>query len=558
MFLEDHMRVIAASRVPTFVTLLSVFLMGGMLVPASTGDAAAQTTPTGRPIPRAQGKRVDPHQIEPLSPTGDVPQQIKEAPRHFPVNQAAYARLKGQADAAAAGRDNGGQGSLTVAPTPQFATLGSTDTGGWNPPDGALGVGPTSVLTVANEALAMYDRGGNRLLGPLGLVSFFGDPGASSVYDPRALYDAGNASARGYGGGHGRFVVLATDGSNFTLAVSQNESPQSAGATWCTYLVDGVTTNADGSTDWVDYPSLGMDGDYLYLTSNQFSNVDNSFQYARLVILPKASVYPNATTGACPQKAGWDYWNLQNPGGGAAFTVQPANQPDAQPGVGGTMYLVNSIWASGSNLVVRSVTNAPGTAPVPNDATWVSSGFIAPYTLPASAPQPNTSAKVDTGDTRLLGAVYRYGSIFTANTTGTVSASLSASANAYANAQWYQITPTSPATSRGASSAVTNSSVAFFFPRVLPVCAAGPTCSSPKTVLEASVSGRFQTASAASVANGSAAVFGRGVGGYSLSSRWGDYPAVAADPTSPGTAWLFGEYARSTTAWGTATTSVTP
>ena len=40
MFLEDHMRVIAASRVATFVTLLSVFVMGGMLVPASTVDGA--------------------------------------------------------------------------------------------------------------------------------------------------------------------------------------------------------------------------------------------------------------------------------------------------------------------------------------------------------------------------------------------------------------------------------------------------------------------------------------------------------------------------------------
>jgi hypothetical protein len=60
------------------------------------------------------------------------------------------------------------------------------------------------------------------------------------------------------------------------------------------------------------------------------------------------------------------------------------------------------------------------------------------------------------------------------------------------------------------------------------------------------------------VVNASAAVFGRGVGGYTLNNRWGDYPAVAADPTRPGTAWLFGEYARSTTTWGTATTSVTP
>ncbi len=105
----------------------------------------------------------------------------------------------------------------------------------------------------------------------------------------------------GYNGGQGRFVLLATDGTNFALAASENASPENSATTWCTYLVNGVTTNADGSTDWVDYPALGMDGDYLYITSNQFSNGSNSFQYARLMILSKASVYPDATTGSCPR-----------------------------------------------------------------------------------------------------------------------------------------------------------------------------------------------------------------------------------------------------------------
>ena len=552
------MRAIIRSACRLCISLLSVLLILGLLFPAVTAGAAQQSARGVRPVSRVPGRRVDPHQLATQPPTGDTPQQVKVAPRHLPVDQATYARLKSQADAAAAARDRGGETSLAGSPAPQFATIGSTDTGGWNPPDGALGVGPTSVLTAANEALSIYDRAGNRLVGPLGLPAFFGDSGTASVFDPRALYDAGNAAAGGYNGGHGRFVVVATDATNLTLAISQNETPERAGTAWCTYRVNGVTTNADGSSDWVDYPALGMDGDNLYVTSNQFSSVDNSFQYARLMILPKASAYPDANSGACPVVAGSDFWDLQNPGGGAAFTVQPANQPDARPGNGGTMYLVNAIWASGSNLVVRSVTSTPGAAPVLNDPAWVSSGFIAPYTLPASAPQPNTAARVDTGDTRLLGAVYRYGSIFTANTTGTVSASLSSSPNPYANAQWYHIQPTSATTSSGSTNAVTNSSVAFFFPGILPVCASGPACTSPKVVLESTVSGRLQPASAARVVAASAAVFGRGVGGYTLNDRWGDYPAVAADPTRPGTAWLFGEYARSTTTWGTATTSITP
>ena len=250
---------------------------------------------------------------------------------------------------------------------------------------------------------------------------------------------------------------------------------------------------------------------------------------------------------------------LQNPGGGAAFTVQPANAPDALPGnsSGNTMYFVNTIWSSGSNLVVRSISTGPlGTSPVLNPPSWVSSGWIAPYNLPASAPQPSTTNRIDTGDDRLLGATFRYGSIYTANTTGTVSPQLSSLPNAYANLQWYQITPTSPTTSSASSAAMANPSVAYFFPGVQPVC--GTPCTTPKVVLELSASGRLQPASAAFTSGGSVTVFARGVSAYSQYSRWGDYPAVAADPTKPGTAWLSGEYARTAGAWGTAVFNVTP
>jgi hypothetical protein len=279
-------------------------------------------------------------------------------------------------------------------------------------------------------------------------------------------------------------------------------------------------------------------------------------------------VYPDATTGACGTPAGTDFSVdatntplLQNPGGGAAFTVQPASMPDALPGSpnGNTMYLVNAIWSSGSNLVVRSIsTAAGGKTPVLNASNWVTGGWIAPYTLPANAPQPNSRNRIDTGDDRLLGAMFRYGSIFTANTTGTVSSALSSSPNPYANAQWYQITPTSLTTSTASSSAETNSGVALFFPGVLPVCASGPSCTTPKVVVEMSATGKWQPASAARLADGSLGIFANGVSGYTMYSRWGDYPAVAPDPTSAGTAWLFGEYARSSSSWGTAVTNVTP
>jgi hypothetical protein len=42
-----------------------------------------------------------------------------------------------------------------------------------------------------------------------------------------------------------------------------------------------------------------------------------------------------------------------------------------------------------------------------------------------------------------------------------------------------------------------------------------------------------------------------GVGGYTLNSRWGDYPVIAVDPGNAAAVWVLGGYAKSTGAWGT-------
>jgi hypothetical protein len=171
--------------------VLACLLALAILLPSTTVAAA----PERRQVTSSPGRSLNPHQLPTQPPTGDTPEQVTEVPRNLPVDQATYARLKAQADAAAAARDKGAAPrTLETGPAAQFTTLTSTKTGGWNPPDGGLAVGPTSVLSMANEALAVYDRSGAVKLGPLGLAGFFNDSGASSVYDPRALYDAGNAA----------------------------------------------------------------------------------------------------------------------------------------------------------------------------------------------------------------------------------------------------------------------------------------------------------------------------------------------------------------------------
>ena len=539
------------------------------------GAGAGHAPP--RPGPSARGASVNPHRL-PAAPPDGRQFQGREIPRHFPVDQATFRQLKERANRAAdAAAEHKPEGPPGPAAGPAFPTLDRTQSnnGGdnffWNPPDGALAVGPgDAVLVAVNQSFAIYSRAGALQVGPIGFRTFFDT--SSSTFDPRALFDAGNAAPGGYGGGKGRFVLLATTGNEYALAVSRDDSPQSPASSWCVYRLNAVFNSTSGPTT-ADFPGLGMDGDSLYITSNQFLAGD-VFHSARLLVVPKATVYPDTASGACPTATSTDFPELQNPlpGGGASFTVQPAHQPDARPGDTSAMYLVNAIWPDGSNLAVRSVTTT--TTPTPtctippcysfSELYWVSTGFIAPYTLPADARQPGSGA-IDTFDTRLLGAVHRYGKIYTANTTRTVHRSLDPTANAFANVQWYTITP-HPTMSFGASAAVTNRNVAYYIPAVLPGCTTATTveaCPTPFVGLQVSGSGPRQPASAFSVrvTGGSPPTVARyqdGVAGYTLNSRWGDYPAVAADPTDASKVWVLGEYAKATDTWGTAISVIGP
>jgi len=536
--------------------------------PTSGSALAADLESSGEPGPSDAGVSVHPHQLSAL-PRGERPEQVRRAiPRQYP-DPAAFGRQKAAAHQAAAVAEHRPGGTGVSAPPPKLG-LDITQTGGWNPPDGALAVGPSSLLVAVNEAFAIYDKSTSEVaLGPIGFTTFFGT--TDSTFDPRALFDAGNAAVGGNGGGSGRFVLLATSTNSqartsvFTLAVSQNDRPDRSDTGWCVYKLSAVT-GAGPVRTWADFPGLGMDGDYLYITANQFRFGNNLFESARALAIPKSSIYPDVTSGACPTASSTSFLNLKNPDGTAAFTVQPANQPDALPRQPSTMYFVNATWSSGSNLVLSTLSMAarPRPSVVP---AWISSGLIAPYDLPADAPQPGSTGLIDTGDTRLLGAVYRYGKIYTANTTQHVNGAYIDGGrglgdkvqNAYANAQWYEITPGPP--SFGASHAVVDPTIAYFFPGVLPGCAA-TSCSSPSVGLEISGSGASQPASAFTVRwSGPGSpydikMYASGVDGYILNDRWGDYPGVSSDPSNPAAIWVLGEYAASSIGWGTAVTTV--
>jgi len=228
----------------------------------AAAPAAAAPSPVVRSGPRAgvagppaPGLAVNAGRL-PDQPQGDTPSQPREIPRRYSVDPTSVGRLKAEANQAAAAADRGAGPPPPPGPAPEFATVSYT---GWNPPDAGLAVGPAHVLVAVNESFSIFNRSGTRLKGPTSLGGLFNS--TDSTFDPRAVYDTAQS----------HFVVLATASSYVALAVSQTGDPTGL---WCAYR---LTVDPSGAT-WSDFPGLGMDGDNLHVTSNQFATADNSFQ----------------------------------------------------------------------------------------------------------------------------------------------------------------------------------------------------------------------------------------------------------------------------------------
>ena len=112
----------------------------------------------------------------------------------------------------------------------------------------------------------------------------------------------------------------------------------------------------------------------------------------------------------------------------------------------------------------------------------------------------------------------------------------------------------------GRTWAASSRDVAYYFPGVSPGCTTATTsCTSPFVALQLSGSGPAQPASAHRARDMTVPQpYTGGAAGYTLNGGWGDYPAVAADPTDATAVWMLGEYAKNTAAWGTAVDQVTP
>ena len=301
------------------------------------------------------------------------------------------------------------------------ADFAGPDELGWGPLESSLAAGPSHLIAVSTSSWAALNKAGESLL-QCDLADWFAplviDDEEMSIFNPKAVYDQHT----------GRWMIVACawsesrvfDGlnSSFLIAVSQTRNPT---GNWWGWRLNANLNGQDLTTYHATSLGLGLDSHAVYLTANMFDR-EGSFRYAKLRILDKT---PLLTGGEIPW---FDFWNLRNPDDTPAFGVRPAHTFRA-PGV---EYLVNAT-RDGKTLTLWSLKNLPNAEPQLQRRAI----STAEYHLPPNAPQAGTTRELDTGDTRIVNAVFRNGLLYAAHT---VAANWEEEENRSA-IQWFQINP---------------------------------------------------------------------------------------------------------------------
>ena len=464
------------------------------------------------------------------------------------------------------------QPSAMPAPIQNFGGITAAASGcGCLPPDTDGDVGPNHYIQSVNSSIKIFDKTGGTLSGPTTYNSFFSALGTSTPCgsnqndgDGFVFYD--HLANRWV---VSDFAFPAFPGTSFYQCVGVSKTSDPVAGGWWLYAVPVDPAN---QTFLGDYPKFGLWPDAYYLSVNLFSS-PTTFNGVRVFALPRSAMING--TGA--------------PNAGAvAFTITPADLGDAYsllpatfrtgsaPPAGTPEYFmaINSSATAGTvetqvftwRFHVDFTTPANSTFGIgaghtANNATTVN-GFVDAFTSTTLlVPQDLTPRLLDTlGDKLMTPLVYQ-------NLSGTESLWASHTINNNQNGtgptaiRWYQFNVTGGIVPAVPLQQQTFNNGADGLWRWMPSIAVdgqgnmsiGYTTSSGITNPAINYAGRLATDPLNSLAQGEALLI-QGAGHQtSASGRWGDYSALAIDPSDSCTFWHTNEYysATSMAGWNT-------
>ncbi len=404
------------------------------------------------------------------------------------------------------------------------------------PPDPIIAVGPSHVVTMVNSEFAVYSKSGT-LLYEQSFQNWWSTLyNLTLPFDPRIFYDSQD----------GRWVMVTlvynsgTAESWYLLSVSQTSDPM---GTWWRYKLNGKLNYA-GQDTWADYPDIGFDGisassgGAVYLTSNQFTMVGNSFRTSLLNVIPKSAFYSGA---------GFTYFQIYdrlNEDGSQAFTLRTA----ITYGNPGKEYLVNTKPGGWDKVTLWSVVPAFPSAPTVTRQATITIGSYAP---PPNAKQLGSSTTLDTIDNRMYNAVYQNGNLYAAFTEAY---DWGTSANNEAVIRYLKVDTIDNTADINLRYGADN--YYYWFPAITVDNSDNIVMVFARSSATEYAGIRYTGQTTSDSALQSSALL-KGGETYITGSRWGDYFGIQKDPADASKVWIYGQWAKNCTGvnsdwdWGT-------
>jgi len=426
------------------------------------------------------------------------------------------------------------------------------------PPDANGAVGPRHFMEFINGTVAVYNKTNGLSVQRKSNLKFWSDAGLiispdSGVSDPRVIYDPSTqrwfASQVDYDSAVLDPTVEAND---FLLAVSDTIDPTGH---WHGFMFQADPDNGT----FADFPTLGVDGNAVYLSGDMYQGIDNPVGPS-LVSIPKADLIAGTPTIA--NRTWFGVMNSAERG----QVLQPVICLDGSST--GSVLAMGDIGMDSdphSNVVSFAVQNAASSNATLTAAISINvSPYVVPFNSVLGYPffnpmQPDGTTYLAANDARLSAKVYAVA--------GVLYAVHSTEVNDRIAIRWYRINAATHALLE--SGTIADANLDLFFPSI--AANAGGTivigCNgssintfvSSFAIVGATVNGVTTFASPTLLNAGTVSYHGddevfADLLGNPLSSRWGDYSATSVDPTDPNHFWtiqMFPSDAANSDVWST-------
>jgi hypothetical protein len=433
-------------------------------------------------------------------------------------------------------------GTAPVSLLENFNGVSSRDSGVTNfghefePPDQGLCVGNGFVVEMVNSAYTVYDTSGKAIAGPFNVNGPFNEGLTEFTSDPRCYFDPAT---------HTWIAVILTlnpgeTASGIDIAVNSSGDPTTQ---WTSYKIN--TTDVGGQTGprhpgcpcLGDQPTLGVDGQNVYVTTNEFSLKTETFNGAQIYAFAKRDLV------SLSPAVHFVHFDKLNVGGALAASVQPAITDTTAP----AEFFLSSIDPTETfdqRIGVWAMTERGAVA---NGGTPKLSSVVVgseAFGVPPKGEQKGSTSLIDAGDDRMQQAQFAGGTVWGELDT---SVTIAGDPTPRAGAAWFQVKPSLAAGALAGAKIKRQGYVSVPANYVLYPALQVSSGGTAAMVMTLTGAKRFPSAAYATLAP-EASSFGQvnvaapGTTSYEAeATRWGDYSWAVKDPAGSAV-WLATEY----------------